>query len=326
MGKQAKATAVPERKTCPSTSPVTTRTDPPVRYTHARMEPTWAMAPGLYLPHKRGPRGRREAIYSSPTATLTVAQWSSWGADDLRLHLALLALRGGDCRRLPPEPKTDLGRTLRQELLPHASSPNPAHAQDAVTVRTTFRELARIMGVGEGGSALAHIRERLRDAARSTFEVQIQEGQHHILASAGTPIAFAVDETTGQVVVALHPWLARVLLHRAQHVLVSMEHMRMLSGDVAPLLLVHLTAWVRPGQKRVVGLDTLAEHVYGSAANTPDERSDRRAAIRRALDQIGVLPNWRIDCAAPAKSGAPQVRITRRRVRRRAKRQPIKHD
>jgi hypothetical protein len=123
-----------------------------------------------------------------------------------------------------------------------------------------------------------------------------------------------MEAATGLIAVALHPLLAHALLDpEAPYRRIDLREMRALGSDVACILHTYLSAWLRPGESQVVGVDTLAGHVYGGPGSYPGEVRCRRFQIRQALESIDSLSNWKIGPAPDAKSGGQQVQITRRR-------------
>ena len=287
------------------------------RYKFAMLEQTQGLIPGLYTPLRKakGERPKRRVVHPHPSIENAIVQhrcYEAFGADDLKLHLAILSLKAADVRELDPSPATELGITLRKKL----ELEGVAARQTTATVRCHMNDLLEITGKGKGGSGVSSIRRGLERGTGDSMTVYVEKDGKKLTYSEGNALSYAFEETTGLTVVALHPILGQVLLGQSDHFrIVDLVEMRTLTTDCATILHTFLSCWIRQGEHQTVGIDTLAAHVYGATAETPEVLRDRRRRIREALVEIAGLPRWDVRQAPASRDGLPQVEIRRRKPR-----------
>jgi hypothetical protein len=249
----------------------------------ARVEQHWALA-RIFTPLRREERARLDTAMVSGEVTFRVVGPWALGVDDLGVLLALLRM-GVDPARAAPlsfQPRTATGQILAAEL-----DVRQTRIWDSLVVQTTLRELGRITGRNVGGANLRAIQRSLIRLAAVTVFVTTPRGSlsAHVLGWSG----IAGD---GKVRVALHPHVAAAVIG-GPATLVDMAAWRRLDGEVARRLLVWLSAWLRHGETRTVGLDALAAHVW-------DGHADRKAAAKRrkrlveALMALDALDGWSV--------------------------------
>ncbi|MFP5204429.1 MAG: replication protein C, IncQ-type [Acidobacteriota bacterium] len=269
--------------------------------THARHDPALCSAPGLFRSLKRGERKKQKLDITYQHGDTRLRFWGPepLGADDLRVLQVLVAFAGPGGHLLEAKPATGVGRMLRGEL-------NAAGAcesgEDAITVRTTLYRLAVEVGKSDSGTALGALRRCLDRLAALT-----------VIADAGTQsvsmrlCARAIDSETGELIIALHPRIARAVLGQ-RHTRISMAEVRALHSDPALLMHQRLCAWIDPGAQRHVLLGTLAGYAWPEPAPSPSALRMRRAGVRKALAEL-VAAGWGVEQAGEGFAILrPQVR------------------
>ena len=248
----------------------------------ARLEQHWALA-SIFVPLRRGPRERLDVTVDCGRVAFRVVGPWALGIDDLGLLLVLLRLasRLERAAALESEPRTAIGRTLAEELDVRGVGP-----WETLVIETSLRELGRLSGRGVGGANLASIEAGLFRLAAVTVHVSGAGGSisAHILGWAGVDAARRVR-------VALHPHVAAAVVG-GPATLVDLASWRALRSEAAKRLLVWLSAWLREGETRSVGLDALGRHVWAEEPVGPKRASERRAKVLAALRELDGLPNW----------------------------------
>lgn len=249
----------------------------------ARVEQHWALA-RIFTPLRREERPRLDtAIVCGQVNFRVVGPWAL-GVDDLGVLLALLRL-GVDPARAAPlndQPRTRTGQILATEL-----DVRQARIWDSLVVETSLRELGRVTARNVGGANLRAIQRSLMRLAAVTVFVAAPGGSlsAHILGWSG----IAGD---GKVRVALHPHVAAAVIG-GPATLVDMTAWRQLDSEVARRLLVWLSAWLRHGETRTVGLNALASHVWEGAADRK-AAAKRRSRLVQALRELDELDGWSV--------------------------------
>lgn len=249
----------------------------------ARVEQHWALA-RIFMPLRREERARLDTAMTCGEVTFRVVGPWTLGVDDLGVLLALLRMAVDPARAAPLsfQPQTAAGQVLADEL-------DVRHTRiwDSLVVETSLRELGRVTGRNVGGANLRAIQRSLMRLAAVTVFVTTPRNSvsAHILGWSGTT-------GDGTVRVALHPHVAAAVIG-GPATLVDMAAWRRLDSEVARRLLVWLSAWLRHGETRTVGLDALAAHVW-------DGHADRKAAAKRrkrlvdALASLDGLDGWAV--------------------------------
>lgn len=249
--------------------------------THARMEPAIAGFPGLFQARTHGPDALDVRYQLGEVELRMLAAHRPRPADLLALA-ALVALAG------PAGREPDVGGV--DEALVGALAARPAEAaQGALVVRTTRARVLDECGLTDAGTTREALRESLTRLASLTAIARRgrQEVSMHLL-------SYAVDDATGELVVALSPRLARAILG-GRHARLALNEMREL-GEHAQVVYARLCAWIDPGATRRVGLAVLVEYLWSSREPQPSAGGSRkrRHLTRRALAQLGALAGWRV--------------------------------
>lgn len=256
--------------------------------THAKHEPGHCLAPGLFRSLSKGERtrGKLDITYTyGDGRRMEIKGPEPLGADDLRVLQGLIAMAGPTGRILPCEPVSDKGRELRQSL----ELTEDAVHKDAVSIRSSYRALAREVGYSDDGGKVFKL---IRDSIERLWRVSIiaQEGGRrqgfHLLST------YTSDEASGHLGVALNPMIAAAVFGRGRYVRISMSEVRQLKGDSARLVHQRLCGWIDPGKEGRVSIDMMVEYVWPNASSVATQRK-RKQRVKASIAELSAL-GWNI--------------------------------
>ena len=264
------------------------------RTTHTRLDPVTPQV-GLFRavsdnPNDKAPSPKNGIVYQQIHDGVEV-QFRAAGqcdATDWRHFLAVAALSGLEGERFNASSNTQPLATLWERFL----SEGTASERDGLRLRTTAYAILREAGFTDTGPNRKRLTETLMRL--STVRQFLRKG-NRVLSSANL-LSFAHDEDSGELSIGLSPQMARTILGESkQHVRISLSDVRALEHPAAVILHGVLSARLRPGDRRpaIYGLDTLATAAYGPSDNATTSRT-RRSRIRKALDDLNRLPQWRV--------------------------------
>jgi hypothetical protein len=159
-----------------------------------------------------------------------------------------------------------------------------------VRVTTTFSGLAQRCDWGDGGTAIALVRESLRRLTETT--VWVRRGS-----SMGSSRLLAWHVGDDRRVTLAVNWRLAAALQGESYSRVSAAERAQLRDEPGKALHALLSCRLRRGQSWRCGLDKLQEHVWGDVVEGANLRG-RRAKLRRALRAIGELPAWTVEVDA----------------------------
>lgn len=261
--------------------------------THARHDPAHVLAPGLFRSLGRGDRARLklDVTYIHGDDRLEFGGKEPLGVDDMRVLQGLVAMAGPEGLILRDEDQTSpAGKQLILDLFtPPAAIADAGKKPDTLVVRDSFRRLAREIGITEGGAALKAIRKSVERLFGVT--VFVQSGKRRV----GMRLlsAYASDEGTGDLFVALNPRLAGAIFGDHQHVRIELAEVRALGTDPARLIHQRLCGWIDPGKAGRVTIETLAEYVWPEPTEVDRAMKKRRETIRKALAELSAI-GWTV--------------------------------
>lgn len=261
--------------------------------THARHDPAHVLAPGLFRSLGRGDRARLklDVTYIHGDDRLEFGGKEPLGVDDMRVLQGLVAMAGPEGLILRDEDQTSpAGKQLILDLFtPPAAIADAGKKPDTLVVRDSFRRLAREIGITEGGAALKAIRKSVERLFGVT--VFVQSGKRRV----GMRLlsAYASDEGTGDLFVALNPRLAGAIFGDHQHVRIELAEVRALGTDPARLIHQRLCGWIDPGKVGRVTIETLAEYVWPEPTEVDRAMKKRRETIRKALAELSAI-GWTV--------------------------------
>lgn len=248
--------------------------------THARLEPAIAGFPGLFAARTSGPDAL-DARYTLGEVELRMLAAHRPRPADLML-LAVLAALAGPAGREPNEALGDCALVRALECAPAAAGAG------TIVVKTSRARVLSECGVRDGGSTRKALRESLSRLTGLTAIVRrgSQEVSMHLL-------SYSIDESTGELAVALSPRLSAALLG-GRHVRLELREMRELS-EHARVLYARLVAWIDPSRTRRVGLNALAVYLWPDPPSDGAIERKRRQRLRAALLELGELSGWRVE-------------------------------
>lgn len=253
--------------------------------THARHDPGHVLAPALF--RSLGPRDRKrlklDVTYIHGDDRIEFGGKEPLGADDLRVLQGLVAIAGPEGLILRDD---GTGSDGAQQLLLDLFSPPGAIATadkkpDTLVVRDSFRALARAVGMDGGGRTIKQIKKSIERLFSVT--IFIERGKKRT----GMRLlsAYASDEGTGDLYVALNPRIAGAILGDTQHVRIELSEVRGLESDPARLIHQRLCGWIDPGNTRRVKMETLIGYAWPDPISNSAMRR-RRGKVRSAMEEL----------------------------------------
>jgi hypothetical protein len=252
--------------------------------THARHNPSYCLAPGLFRSLKKGDRKKLKLDVTYTFGKNSVRFWGPepLGAEDLRVLQGLIAMAGESALLLRGNTESKTGKQLRMKLELKWEAIN----ETAMVAEGSLYQLAKELGYAEDGGSQLKI---IRDCIERLWAVSVivdrdgkREG-YRILAD------YSSDEKESTVYVALNPKLAEAIIGTSPHARIEMAEVRALKTDPARLIHQRLCGWIDPGKSGKVALDTLCDYVWvGGTANASTLKS-RRQRVQKALVEITSL-------------------------------------
>jgi len=259
---------------------------------------------GLFVPTNGSRRGRLLVpLRQFGEIQIGFQGFEQLGVDDQSILLAASAQLGVDGQAILDNPDGPVSSQLRRDLMITGKDVGVQTASKRISMRSLLIDAGYRQT--ESGASLA----RARDCLNRLRSVQVREVNPRTgWDRASNLLSTFFNVKTQEAFVAVNPRLTQAVFH-GQHVRVSLFERRSLDGEVAKLLHCWMSSNVRLGQAigngRGVRLDTLSEHVWGTAlseAASKKVKSRRRGLIADALDEISdrtrKLPGgqgWQID-------------------------------
>lgn len=266
-----------------------------VDLTHARLDRAHVLAPGLFRSLAPGDRKKEklEVIYSyGDGERLEFLGREPLGALEMRVLQGLVAMAGPDGLVLEDQ---DAASPAGGQLMLDLFEPDPvvqaAKLKPAsLVIRDSLRRLAREIGMDEGGKSLKDIREAIERMFLVTIFVQTGKRRLGMRMLA----AYASDEGTGDLYVALNPRIAGAIMGASPYARIDLNEVRRLESDPARLIHQRLCGWIDPGKSGEIGIDKLSEYVWPDEASTDAARRKRWSRVRKAVTELSGL-GWRIE-------------------------------
>lgn len=253
--------------------------------THAMLESTLCLAPGLFRSMKRGSRkaSALDVTYRPGHGVATRFRGAEpLGADDMRLLQVLVALAGPVGAIVGPTPQGPLARRLRHSL----NMRGEVSDQDAIAVRMKPSGVLSEMGLSNGGANIRAVRASLRRMSEITVEVEPDTG-----VTSFSLLSYAMDEC--RVNVALNPHMAGAVLGSRRYARIELSEAREIRSAPARILHQRLCGWIDAGKTRKVAIDTLCQYLALEATQNRDTMKSRRRMVRGALLEFIEL-GWTI--------------------------------
>lgn len=266
-----------------------------VDLTHAKHDRAHVLAPGLF--RSLGPGDRKklklDVTYQfSEDEQLEFKGYAPLGVLEMRVLQGLVAMAGPDGLILEDQDEASpIGGQLMLDLFEPDPAVQAAKLKPAsLVVRDSFRRLAREIGMDEGGKSLKDIREAIERMFGVT--IFVQKGKRRL--GMRMLAAYASDEGTGDLYVALNPRIAGAIMGPAPYARIDLGEARRLDSDPARLIHQRLCGWIDPGKSGEVGLDKLAEYVWPDPPSSEAAKWKRWGRVRKAVQEIASV-NWRVE-------------------------------
>lgn len=260
--------------------------------TYARHDPGHVLAPALF--RSLGPRDRKQlkldVTYLHGDDRIEFRGHEPLGADDLRVLQGLVAMSGKDGLILRDDGTgTDGAQQLLLDLFtPPGAIVTAEQKPDTLVVRDSFRALARAVGMDEGGASIKQIRKSVERLFGVTIFVERRKKRTGMRLLS----AYASDEGSGDLYVALNPRIAGAILGDTQHVRIELAEVRGLESDPARVIHQRLCGWIDPGKTRRAKMDTLMGYAWPDPP-TPAAVRKRRVKVRSAMEELRQV-GWSI--------------------------------
>ncbi|AUH34425.1 replication protein C, IncQ-type [Paracoccus tegillarcae] len=263
---------------------------------HARVHYSHALTSGLFRSLAPGDRRRLklDVSYDNEGRRVEFRGFEPLGAIDLKVLQALVALSG------------PFGNELMEPAGDDASSPaeafrqlyaldmdqdrSPGQRPHAVVTRATLRKVARLAGLGEGGTSLKRVRDSIErmSCVAVLFEKDSKRFITHFMTQ------YASEAKSGEFKVALNPVLSEVFFEGGRYARLSLDEMKALKSDPATLIHFHLCGRVDCGRSLDIGLKKLMGYIWPDDANTASTYRRRKQALLVALKEVEGL-GWGVN-------------------------------
>ncbi len=247
---------------------------------------------------KGGQRPTLDVSYElSPGHLLRFSAREALGVPEQTLLLAVLELAGeqyvelGEGATLSYDDTRTLPSRLWDSLYPDGGVGLPG----TLMLETTWEELNRRCGSGNGGSMIAVRRASLRRLCEVVVWEEIVEQKR--VCQAFLMVWLEGDDR--RIHLALNHLLASSFLG-GQYARLWMRERLKLNSDLAMHVHAFLSTWARQGQPYRVGLTTLAARVWPTSHDTAPVGTQRRRRLElmAAVQAIGRLDHWTLEWSA----------------------------
>ena len=262
--------------------------------THARHDRAHVLAPGLFKSLAPGDRKRLKLDITyvfGDGAQIEFKGFEPLGVLEMRVLQGLVAMAGPSGLVLEDEDKvSQSGQQLMLDLFEPDPVVRAAKLKPAsLVVRDSFRRLAREIGMEEGGKSLKQIKQAIERMFAVNIFVEVGRKRVGMRMLA----AYASDEGTGDLYVALNPRIASAIMGHEPHARIDLREARSLETDPARLLHQRLSGWIDPGKSGEVGIEKLMGYVWPEPPPGDSAVRMRRAKVRHAVKEISRA-GWRI--------------------------------
>lgn len=265
-----------------------------VDLTHARHDRAHVLAPGLFRSLAPGERKKLKLDVTYDFGNDERIEFKGFeplGTLEMRVLQGIVAMAGPDGLVLEDHDNVSpTGGQLMMDLFDPDPAVQAAKLKPAsLVVKDSLRRLAREIGLAESGTNLKHIRGSIERLFAVT--VFVQQGKRRL--GMRLLAAYASDEGTGDLYVALNPRIASAIMGNIPHARIDLTEARALESDPARLIHQRLSGWIDPGKSGEVGIDKLAGYVWPNESSEAQARW-RKTKVRKAVAEIGAT-GWRVE-------------------------------
>ena len=274
-------------------------------FDHARVDPSHCLTDGLFRPLKRESL-EDKSLRVSYVFKDYILKWVNYcplSIADQSVFLAIhrLASEKGRFERVGNSHDNPMMLDVRTALKLDLEATN----LDCLVLETSTYEIAKVIGISDGGNNLKKIKDSLLKL--SCVSLIIYRGKEHKDPFWKANLFSQLAGIDGKIVVGINPMLSRALAGE-QSTYVNMREQRDLKSEVSKRLHVWLSSWIRHNESKKVGLDVLAPHVWGDECEQNKLRK-RRSYLRNAINEINNLEGW--SCVEDKVSGFVTIKRPR---------------
>jgi len=249
---------------------------------------------------KRGARKKgieREYFSKNGKNKVKIMMWKELDIADQDLLLAILAIalpveRGASLNRLINEEIEEEKKEKYKQLWQKLETKGILADFDTIVIDTTFYELAKEMGKSIGKRTYNWIKEGLKRLSGTNFLIETEKYIYN-----SNLISYLIDKETNKIEIALNPLNALVLMQDNKGFILHNRKERIkLKSEAAKALHAVLVGLVNPKSSRVFKIDVFIEKVYLTKLEnmTSQQKKDAKKSIKKALEKINELKNWKI--------------------------------
>lgn len=257
---------------------------------HARVDLMHCIADGLFRPLQRGAeKGVSLDIHYKIKAKGFTLWWRNYqvlSIADQSVFLAIHRLLSEKRRaRAFVAPADDNEKALMEML----NVQQDASQRQTVMLETSLTEIAKTVGLSDGGANLKNIAESIIRLSSVVCAVYANDDPGKKFWQANLFSHLKMD--SGKVYIAANPMLSNAILVN-RNAYVDMQNQRELNSDAAKRLHFWLSGWADEDKLKKIELDHLIPHVWGDMPSADVDVRNRRRILRKAIEEVAKLPGW----------------------------------
>ena len=244
--------------------------------------------PGLFKSLSRGGRKGKGLDVTHPFGNGNVVRvtcFTPLGADDARFLQTIVGLAGSSRQLIDlAHPQSDIAKSLKAQLQPKDDALNTK----SITLTTTIHEILREAGYRSfSSSSRADLVESLVRLSGTTFHFTEGKWSYSFRL-----LGYVVNKETGELHLAIDPWLTDAVLGDRQYAHIDMREVRADLSSPARILHQYLCTVVNPGGKPwTILTETLMANIWSGACSR-SALSMRRIALRSAIIELEETKGW----------------------------------
>lgn len=259
----------------------------------ARQESALALA-SLFRPITKGPRpGGLECWTQFKGVDIHFAIWQALDSRDQSVLLSIIGMAGIE--------HDEINATHNNDLWHRLEPIEQAKKDKAVVVTTSRYKLIQAAGLSDSGTYYGILEACLRRLSAVSCHAYSKTGDQWSMRF----LSYA-ENADGQLQIALNGRFAHAL--SSQHSRIELTERRSLKGDASKIAHAWLSAWMRRGESRVIGIDKLANHVWSVESTNSSTKSTRRDLIGKALAKIDGLNTWSVEIYGRGKQSKARIK------------------
>ena len=258
---------------------------------HARVDLMHCIADGLFRPLQRGAeKGVSLDIHYKIKAKGFTLWWRNYqllSIADQSVFLAIHRLLSEKRRARSFSAPADDNEKALMEMLNVQQDQNQ---RQAVMLETSLTEIAKTIGLSDGGANLKNIADSIIRLSSVVCAVYSNDDPGKKFWQANLFSHLKMD--SGKVYIAANPMLSNAILVN-RNAYVDMQNQRELGSDAAKRLHFWLSGWADENKLKKIELDHLIPHVWGDMPQLDVDVRNRRRILRKAIEEVAKLPGWK---------------------------------